>query len=454
MTRPVSLARWALLGLLLGLMSCGGGIGGTGITDQPGTSAVVVGAVTRVDSLVVDGITFDTTDAAITLNGQRGVLAELQVGQVVTVRGTLAPSRVVGTAATVAFASIAQGPIARIDSTTNRLLVLGHLVRVDDTTQFGTTPFGALVVGNIVELSGFTDAAGVLRATRVAKIQEAFAPGTVLKSTGTITHLDVAQRTFTLQMLRIDFSAAKLLNLPGNQLRNGQMVSVTSGRDIADGVLVAESVTGEAADVQGTPGQTVELQGIVTRVTAADTFEVNGQLVRLTPVTVFTGGTAGNIEVNVRLEVEGLLTADGSIIAEEVDLSAGVERQGIITRILAADTFEVNGQPVRLTPSTVFTGGTRANIALNAPVEVEGLFAADGVLVATEINFRVEIQGRISRIMTADLIEVDGQAVQLTLGTTFEGGTVDDLVVNVSVEVEGFLTANGVLVAAEVKVLQ
>jgi hypothetical protein len=100
---------------------------------------------------------------------------------------------------------------------------------------------------------------------------------------------------------------------------------------------------------------------------------------------VFEGGTAADIAVNVRVEVEGFFDAAGALVATEIDFL--VELEGIITRVTAADAFEVDGQPVRLTPATVFEGGTAADIAVNVRVEVEGFFDAAGVLVATEIGF-------------------------------------------------------------------
>jgi hypothetical protein len=42
---------------------------------------------------------------------------------------------------------------------------------------------------------------------------------------------------------------------------------------------------------------------------------------------------------------------------------------------------------VRLTEDTVFEGGTEADLAIGVPVEVEGRFDAEGVFVATEIEF-------------------------------------------------------------------
>jgi hypothetical protein len=61
--------------------------------------------------------------------------------------------------------------------------------------------------------------------------------------------------------------------------------------------------------------------------------------------------------------------------------------EGSITRLISADTFEPSGQPVRLTPETVFEGGTAADLAVNVRVEVEGRFDTESVLVATEIAF-------------------------------------------------------------------
>jgi hypothetical protein len=455
MTVSVSITRWALLGLLLVLMSCSGGTGGSGIDNAPGKSVVVFGAVTNVDRLVVNGITFDTTDAIITLNSRRGAAVDLQLGQVVTVRGKLAPSAVMGTAETVTFERNAQGPIARVDATTNSLVVLEQIVRVDDTTQFGTTPLSALIVGNIVELSGFVEADGVLRATRVEKTQNAFRPGTVLTIEGTISNLDAENQTFMLNRLQVDFSAARLINLPEDRLRNGQVVAVRSLRNIVNGVLFANRVEVQTVGIHGDPGEAVEFQGIITRgLSANNTFEVNGQRVRLTSNTVFERGTADNIAVDVRVEVEGVFNRAGTIVAEEVEFGAGIELEGTITRVRSADTFEVEGQLVRHTDATVFEGGTADDIEVDVHVEVEGSFDEEGALVAAEIDFFSDLEGTITRGLSADnTFEVDGQRVRLTPLTVFERGTAADITVGVSVEVAGFFDEEGTLVAAEIDFL-
>jgi hypothetical protein len=118
----------------------------------------------------------------------------------------------------VAVDNSAKGPIDSIDPATNHLIVLGQIVRVDDRTQFGDT-LSAIEVGNVVEGSGFADADGVLRATRIEKTQDAFTPGTEIELEGIITTLDDENQTFMLKTLQVDFSTAQLINLPGNQLR-------------------------------------------------------------------------------------------------------------------------------------------------------------------------------------------------------------------------------------------
>ncbi len=219
MTVAVFIKRCVFLGFLLGLLSCGGeggGIGGSGI--QP---VVAVGAVTARGSIEVNGVLFDISDATIIFNGEPGSEDDLQVGHVVTVQGTLDPSGTTGIADTVVFDSNAEGPIDSIGPAPNSLVVLGQLVLVNDMTQFGDIRSGDMImlsdldVGNIVELSGFPDANGVLRATRIDRTQDAFVPGFAIETTGTVANFDGMNQTFNLHMLQVNFSDdTELINLP------------------------------------------------------------------------------------------------------------------------------------------------------------------------------------------------------------------------------------------------
>jgi hypothetical protein len=463
MTASVAMTRWALLGFLLVLLSCsshdGGGTGGTGIDSQP---VFVRGTVTEVGSVVVGGIRFDTSAATIVVNDQPGSEVDLRVGHVVIIDGTLDASGTLGTAETVRVDNNLVGPIDRIGPATNSLVVLGQLVIVDDMTQFGDTPFSALRVGNIVALSGFEDTQGVLRATRVDKMQDVFSPGLELEVNGTITSLDEAMQTFTLESilnrLQVDFSAAQ--RLPADTpLRDGQTVEVKSSRNVENGTLVADRVEVKDVGLRGEPGTKGVLEGIITRIIAADTFEVKlevgVQIVRHTQTTTFEGGTVSDIAADQRVEVEGVFDADRILVAQEIDFAVNgtVEIEGIVTTILSTDTFDVNGQVVRLTPDTAYTRGSIDDIVINAQLQVEGFFDAHGVLVATGIEFFVDTEGIITAMTSADIFEVEGQGVRLTSDTVFENGTANDLAIGRRVEVEGLFDDHGVLVAISVEFL-
>ena len=450
MTISVGIRRWACLGLLVTMMmSCGGGTGGTG------SPVVASGTVAGFGSVVVNGITFDTSGAAIMVNGQNGSEADLSLGQVVTVQGTLDANGATGTAATVVFENSAEGPIDSLTPATRSLVVLGQIVVVDEATQFGDASFSDLTIGNIVALSGFVDANGVLRATRVDRTQDAFLPGTEIETRGTIANLNEATQTFTLNRLTIDFSAAQLVNVPESELRNGQVVEVASRQNVMAGVLVADRVEAREVGIQGAVGEKAEIEGIVFSATAAGVVVVNGQPVRLTPDTIFEGGTVDDITVNARVEVEGTFGEDGILVVEEVEfIEAGqIELEGQISRVLSADTFEVSGQRVRYTPDTVLSMGTAADLVVGTQLQIEGFFDAAGVLVATEIEFFVDIEGLITRVSSADSFEVDGQPVRITPDTVFEDGTAADIAVAVRVEVEGRYDASGVLVALAISFL-
>ena len=57
-----------------------------------------------------------------------------------------------------------------------------------------------------------------------------------------------------------------------------------------------------------------------------------------------------------------------------------------MTRFVSTADFDVAGQRVTTTASTVYEGGTAANLALDANVEVEGGFDATGRVVARKVR--------------------------------------------------------------------
>jgi Domain of unknown function (DUF5666) len=145
-----------------------------------------------------------------------------------------------------------------------------------------------------------------------------------------------------------------------------------------------------------------EIEGIITAALAADnTFQIGSQPVRITPDTQFEDGTAADLVVGASAEAEGVLDADGVLVAVEVEIGDDGEDDdgddaaeceeneisGTITVALADNIFQIDGQPVRITPGTQFEGGTAADLVVGASAEAEGVLGADGVLVAVEVEF-------------------------------------------------------------------
>jgi len=97
------------------------------------------------------------------------------------------------------------------------------------------------------------------------------------------------------------------------------------------------------------------------------------------------------------------------------------------------------------------------------PVEAKGTVLNGNTLDATRVEFKgnrfanddgdhAEIEGFITRFSSATDFDVSGLPVTTTGSTTYEGGTADDLGLNLKVEVEGEFDASGVLVATKVDI--
>lgn len=301
----------------------GGGIGGTGIS---------VGRITAIGSVTVNGIKFETDTATISVDGKDGVLNDLEVGMLVAVEGTFNADGMTGMATSVVFRDNLEGPVTSVALTAQpqTVSVLGQTVMVDATTDIydasrNKITLNDIIVGNSVEVSGFTDAAGAIHATYI-KVK---APGeTEIEVKGTISELNVISWTFKIGTLTVAYSGDTNIEINGG-LRDGLFVEVKSTTGIDDaGVLIASEVETEDeifSIAHGDEGDKVEIEGIVTNsLSSENKFEVNGQPVQVTSATQFEGSTSqADIILGARLEVEGTIDANGVLIAREISIESG-----------------------------------------------------------------------------------------------------------------------------------
>lgn len=316
--------------ILAGIAGCGGG---ASFAEQPPTTSpppqiggisgngVAIGPVTTFGSIVVNGVRYETDGTSFTINDVRGgTQADLKVGQIVTVSGTINSDGSTGTANTVEFDGSVKGPVESIDLTAGLMVVLGQTVRVGPDTSFddGFTPASLEGVSNgqVVEVSGQFDANGNIVATRI----EPKPAGTQFEVHGTISALDSANMMFNLNNLVVDYSTATLDNFAGGQISDGDFVEAKGMTLGGNGELVATIVELESLLPDTNDGDRLEIEGFITRFVSAQDFDVGGVAVTTNGSTVFDGGAASDLGLNIKIEAEGDVDANGVLIAARIDI--------------------------------------------------------------------------------------------------------------------------------------
>lgn len=367
MSKPIGQVLVAMA-VAYGIAGCGGGGGGGGQPSLTGIDRLGVssGTITGFGSIFVNGVEWRTTGAGIEVDGQPGTEADLQLGQVVVVRGKLDAGGKSGRADSVAAEGEVEGPVAAIDTAAGTLVVLGQTVRVVTATVFAADIAGGLaglVVGDGVEVSGYRDSTGVIRATRIER-QE---PGDEAGVKGRISGLDPGNQRFMIGSLVVDYAAATLEDFGGASPADGNLVEVEGS--YAGGVLTATTVELEK-DLAGSASSDteIEIEGYVTRTFSASEFEVAGVRVMTNAGTEFEGGTAADVVVDAKLEVEGRFNSAGVLVAEEVDFRVGdedgnVEVAGAVSAIDAQQgTLQIEGVLVRTDSATIWKDDSAAGV--------------------------------------------------------------------------------------------
>lgn len=300
--------------LLVAAGACSGGGGGS-IGGGIGGTSSVLGAISGFGSVIVSGIEFDTDTATVIIDGSPAPVSDLKLGMVATVRGTVAPGGKRGVAESVISDDLAQGPIERIDVAAGTFTVLEQQVVSDASTVFDPVPLDRLAVGDVVQLSGFLDAQGRIRATRV----ERRPVGVEIEVKGTIHDLDAAASTFRINALLVAFAGALVEGAPDG-LRDGLFVDVEGEGPPVGGIFTAIGVDVLDPTLMADPGDGLKVEGFVTEVVSDSEFVVNGQRVRIDAATRFENGDASDVALDTEVDVTGVAEGGGALLASEVEL--------------------------------------------------------------------------------------------------------------------------------------
>jgi hypothetical protein len=213
----------------------------------------------------------------------------------------------------------------------------------------------------------------------------------------------------------------------------GERVEV-SGFTASDGTVSATRI-----ERKGTQGS-YEVKGSVAALdTNARTFQL-GTLTVSYATAQLSGFASGQPANGDAVEAIGTLDGAGVFVAARLEKDGeapgaqddGADYEGLVTRFVSATDFSVDGQRVTTTSATVYEGGTVANLALDASVEVDGKFNAAGVIVAVKVQFRrtgqLEMAARVDAVdAAAGSLVVLGVTIRTNPLTRFEDHSAADL---------------------------
>ena len=358
-----------------------------------GGSGGLIGGVAGFGSIFVNDLEMNTDGAAIFIEGAAGTESQLQEGHQVVVTGDLGTL----TAHEVYYRANLKGPVSTvtiIDASIGQaeLTVLGQTVRVNGATRYNGVTLEAIIVNDLLEVSGVIDSDGEVVASYL-ELKSALAE---YKAIGLIANLNAA--TFDLGGLSVDHTGAVLVDFPDQMLEENQLVEVRflSGAFTPPAAAVADKIELLPVPVIS-EGAEVEVEGFITQIASATEFSVSGLPVRITPTTLFEAGDAGGLAVNVKIEVEGVADAAGVIVADEVEFkfSKTIRAEGTVTAVdLAARTVDTMGVTFEIRDlseledksSAPIDPLTLADLVINVDrVEIRG-FQQNAALVAVELD--------------------------------------------------------------------
>jgi hypothetical protein len=248
---------------------------------------------------------------------------------------------------------------------------------------------------------------------------------------------------------------------------------------ILKGEINDDGVTGVVLVVEARD----EVQGRVTNLDTGGnppSFQILQQMVFTNDLTIFSdfpGSDPDDITDMVEdqfVEVHGLRDADGNIRATRVELLADelssdpedMELKGIVSN-LSYPTFFIGLQEIDFSSATIEPA--EATISEGDLVEVEGEDLIGNVLYATKVEREdledeefapdegeeIEIEGFVTEftVHPGDF-KVDGVSVRTLSSTEFEHGSELNLMNGIEVEVEGYVSDEGILLVEEVEFKQ
>jgi hypothetical protein len=429
----------------LALTACGGG--GGGATPQPAKASAkrVAGVVHGTAAaptlagkpLVVTG--------AVTANGKAVAASAIQPGKVIRGHATVAASSSI-TMASADLKIEVEGSIQTIDVAGGTIQVLSQMVKVDALTEIvQAAPDGMptpltlkdLALNDVVEVSGFESAAGVL-ATRIERLPASASSEVDLS--GAIASLDTMKSTFMIGAQLVDYSHATV----NGTLANDAPVEVVG--TLAGTTMSATEVSVDSQDAEAN-NEDVEFDGMVSVLdTTAKTFKLGDKTIDYSAVS-----NPPTLSNGAEVTVQGAVDASNANLVHATDITVEEGHDGsgsangeVAAKVTAIDTTKnvitVGDTSFWFDNMTVISKNDSQIMATDimvgdvVQVKFDDTKPMGGLSYATEIEVETgasatnnAVEGTIKSFnAAANTFVVDGVTIQVTSTTTYE--TLDKMI--------------------------
>jgi hypothetical protein len=215
---------------------------------------------------------------------------------------------------------------------------------------------------------------------------------------GLVSGHNAGALTFMINALEVDYSSAAVDNFPTAGVINDGDPVEAKGTVFAGSTLDATRVEYKGNRFATDDGDHAEIEGFITRFVSASDFDVSGFPVTTVTDTAYEGGTAADLNLNLKVEVEGDFNANGVLVAIKVDIKSATAVR--VTGNLDA----VSGSMLTILGITVNTDSLTTRFEDKSEVRVDPLRVAN--LSAGDY---VEIRGQEQPVgqITALLVERD-----------------------------------------------
>ena len=363
------------------------------------TGIVAVGPITSFGSVGANGLHYDTSSTTILVDGEPGTLADLRVGMMVSIRGTVDEESGAARAGEIRFAADMIGPVTSVNRDDGTFVMLGRTIVVDELTFADGDALDALAAGHVVQVSGQYRSQNRIQATHMLRVADNYQAGMQMRIRGDVSDLDEGGLRFRIGDQECDYSGAAL-ELGGADLANGMFVEVSSTVPVANGDMILDRIRARDRDRDRDhlcdSDCDFEVEGFVTAFVSATEFEVDGQPVTTTASTVYVNGTVDTLALDVRLAVDGTVDAAGVLVADRIvfRLQSLVEIDADIEAIdTTTGSVTVLGIDVQTDDMTMFRDHSAAEViefglddlAVGDRAEIRACIV-DDVVVATRLE--------------------------------------------------------------------